>query len=72
MKDFEEAFGDFIDRREYDSAENALFSMVRIAFVAGWLAANGSPPSSQKMFRLQHKDTKNIPSKDVISSNLLE
>ena len=33
--DFERAFADFIDRREYDQAENALFSMVRIAFKAG-------------------------------------
>ena len=27
--DFEKAFGDFLDRREYDQAENALFAMVR-------------------------------------------
>ena len=33
--DFEKAFSDFLDRREYDQAENALFSMVRIAFLAG-------------------------------------
>ena len=25
--DFEKAFSDFIDRREYDQAENALFAM---------------------------------------------
>ena len=25
--DFEKAFGDFLDRREYDQAENALFAM---------------------------------------------
>lgn len=25
---FEQAFSDFLDRREYDQAENALFSMV--------------------------------------------
>lgn len=29
---FEQAFSDFLDRHEYDQAENALFSMVRIAF----------------------------------------
>ena len=39
--DFEKAFGDFLDRREYDQAENALFAMVRIAFLAGWKAAGG-------------------------------
>lgn len=32
---FEQAFSDFLDRREYDQAENALFSIVRIAFLAG-------------------------------------
>ncbi|MBQ9534468.1 MAG: hypothetical protein IJU78_01300 [Clostridia bacterium] len=45
--DFEKAFGDFIDRREYDQAENALFSMVRIAFIAGWNAAGGAPLKPQ-------------------------
>lgn len=47
--DFEEAFSDFLDRREYDQAENALFSIVRIAYMAGWLAAGGEPPPPQKV-----------------------
>lgn len=37
--DFEEAFSSFLDRREYDDAEAALFGMVRTAFLAGWKAA---------------------------------
>ena len=53
--DFEQAFSDFLDRREYDQAENALFSMVRIAFTAGWKAAGGNPPPPQKVFTLIHK-----------------
>lgn len=53
--DFEKAFGDFIDRREYDCAENALFSMVRISFTAGWLAAGGNPPKPTKIIELKHK-----------------
>ncbi len=53
--DFEEAFSDFIDRREYDQAENALFAMVRIAFLAGWKAAGGNPPQPQKIFQIVHK-----------------
>lgn len=53
--DFEKAFDDFLDRREYDQAENALFSMVRIAFAAGWKAAGGAPPQPQKIFQLMHK-----------------
>lgn len=53
---FEKAFSDFLDRREYDQAENALFSMVRIAFLAGWKAAGGEAPPPQKVLRLVHKD----------------
>ena len=52
MPDFEQAFGDFIDRREYDQAENALFSMVRISFRAGWMAAGGEAPPPQKVVEL--------------------
>ena len=53
---FEQAFGDFLDRREYDQAETALFAMVRIAFLAGWKAAGGDPPPPQKVIELLHKD----------------
>ena len=53
---FEQAFGDFLERREYDQAENALFAMVRIAFLAGWKAAGGDPPPPQKVIELLHKD----------------
>jgi len=59
MNDFEKAFSDFIDRREYDGAQSALFSMVRIAFTAGWLAAGGNPPKPQKVVELYE-----IPPKD--------
>ena len=54
--DFEKAFSDFLDRREYDQAENALFSIVRIAFLAGWKAAGGDPPQPQKIFQLIHRE----------------
>ena len=50
--EFEEAFADFLDRHEYDEAENYLFSMVRLAFPAGWKAAGGEPPKSQRIFEL--------------------
>ena len=53
--DFEKAFSDFLDRHEYDQAENALFAMVRISFLAGWKAAGGDPPKPQKIFTLRHK-----------------
>lgn len=54
--DFEKAFSDFLDRREYDQAENALFAMVRIAFLAGWKAAGGDAPPPQRVIRLMHKE----------------
>ncbi|MCL2842783.1 MAG: hypothetical protein FWE28_04860 [Oscillospiraceae bacterium] len=41
MKEFESSFSDFIDGQEYDKAEDALFSLVRMAFKAGWQAAGG-------------------------------
>lgn len=53
--DFEKAFSDFLERREYDQAENALFAMVRISFLAGWKAAGGDPPKPQKILTLMHK-----------------
>lgn len=52
---FEKAFSDFLERREYDQAENALFAMVRISFLAGWKAAGGDPPKPQKILTLMHK-----------------
>ena len=49
---FEKAFSDFIDRREYDQAENALFEIVHAAFKAGWLAAGGEAPEPHKVFKI--------------------
>lgn len=54
--DFEKAFSDFLERREYDKAENALFSMVRISFIAGWLSAGGNPPLPHKLIEIKHKN----------------
>lgn len=53
--DFEKAFSAFLDCREYDQAESALFTMVRIAFIAGWTAAKGAPPKPHKVFQIKHK-----------------
>lgn len=50
--DFEEAFSSFLDRHEYDEAEHYLFSMVRLAFCAGWRAAGGTPPQAERIFTL--------------------
>jgi len=48
MKDFELSFSDFIDSTEYDKAEGAVFSLVRLAYKAGWLAAGGESLASSK------------------------
>lgn len=55
---FEKVFADFIDRREYDEAQSALFDMVRITFKAGWQAAGGNPPPSQPVIQLVPKKPK--------------
>jgi len=45
---FEIVFGEFLDSQEYDHTEVALFSLVRAAFRAGWLAAqNESAPQTE-------------------------
>lgn len=53
---FEYAFSKFLDRREYDEAENYLFSMVRLAFAAGWEAAGGDVPRSQRVYPVPAPD----------------
>ena len=50
--EFEEAFSNFLERHEYDEAESYLFSMVRLAFAAGWKAAGGAPPKAERLFEL--------------------
>ena len=49
---FEKAFSDFLERREYDEAEDALFHLVRTAFYAGWQAAGGNPLPPQNIVTL--------------------
>jgi len=44
MEDFfEKAFDAFLEKHEYDAAEDALFYLARSAFYAGWQAAGGAP-----------------------------
>lgn len=50
--EFEAAFDQFLQRHEYDEAENYLFSTVRLAFAAGWRAAGGDPPKAERLFEL--------------------
>jgi len=53
--DFEKAFGGFIERREYDEAETALFLLARFSFKAGWEAAGGNPLEPQPIVRIVPK-----------------
>jgi len=46
MQKFERSFSKFIDCKEYDQANSALFTLVRLAFQEGWLAAGGEPPKA--------------------------
>lgn len=57
--EFEFAFSNFLERREYDEAENALFSVVRAAFLAGWEAAGGKLPEPQPILQLIKKPDTN-------------
>ena len=38
---FETAFEQFVEEKECEKAETLLFSVVRLAFAAGWKAAGG-------------------------------
>ena len=38
---FEKAFSNYLEHKDYDEAEDALFSIIRAAFLAGWHAAGG-------------------------------
>ena len=50
--ELEEAFSAFLERHEYDEAENYLYSMIRLSFVAGWRAAGGDPPKAERLFEV--------------------
>jgi len=50
--DFEKAFSDYLETQEYDRMQNALFTFVRQAFLAGWLSANGKPPVPTEIFKI--------------------
>ena len=50
--DYEEAYGNFLERHEYDDVEAMIFSLVRAAFRAGWEAAGGTLPEPQPILRL--------------------
>ncbi|MDL2232058.1 hypothetical protein LJC63_00570 [Ruminococcaceae bacterium OttesenSCG-928-L11] len=59
--EFEQAFGDFLETLEHEQILNIVFTSTRQAFLAGWLAAKGEPPTPHRLFEI-------IPGKDGESS----
>lgn len=55
--EFEQALDAYLERREYDRAAETLYTLVRGAFMAGWLAAGGAQPARQPVIRLVPKKT---------------
>lgn len=55
--DFEKAFSDFLETKEYDQTEQAVFELTRAAFKAGWSAAQSNPDSKPKIFEIKTSDT---------------
>ena len=50
--DFEDAFSLFLESREYDELSDHLYSLMRLAFVAGWKAAGGEPKKTHRLFEV--------------------
>ena len=42
----EKAYSDFLETEEYDKANEAIYVLVRAAFLAGWTAALSQTPAS--------------------------
>jgi len=64
MQDFEGLFSDFLDSTEYDRAEGAVFSLMRMAFKAGWLAAGGKPTIFPEVTQLLDAKYMNVSDRD--------
>lgn len=54
--DFEQAFSDFLETKEYDEAERALFEITRQAFRAGWIAAQSNTTPKNKILELNNSN----------------
>lgn len=50
--EFEEALDNFLAGYDADEAHQALYDIIRAAFLAGWRSAGGDPPQEQKLFEL--------------------
>ena len=50
--EFEQALDNFLAGKEADDAHQALYDIIRAAFLAGWRSAGGDPPQAQWIFEL--------------------
>ncbi len=50
--EFEQALDNFLAGKEADDAHQALYDIIRAAFLAGWRSAGGEPPQEQRIFEL--------------------
>ena len=50
--EFEAALDLFLAGKDADEAHQALYDVIRAAFLAGWRSAGGDPPQEQKLFEL--------------------
>ena len=50
--EFEQALDDFLAGTQADAAHQALYDIIRAAFLAGWRSAGGDPPQEHKLFEL--------------------
>ena len=48
--EFEKALDAFLEGADADEAHQALYDVIRAAFLAGWRSAGGDPPQEQKLF----------------------
>ncbi len=55
MLDFEKTFSSFLENKVYDNADNAIFLLVRAAYLAGWKAAGGEEPQEDKIINIFHQ-----------------
>jgi hypothetical protein len=65
MRDFESAFDEFITLKKIKIVENALFAIVRISFLAGWLAAGGNKPKTQSYQTISTDNLINVNKTDL-------
>ena len=50
--EFEEALDNFLEGDDAEDAHQALYDVIRAAFLAGRRSAGGDPPQEQKLFEL--------------------